>query len=299
MCITNMLMAIIGFYSQVLLTLGYNLCITNMFFIHVLTLGCFVQVYDAKVSTRTKLHYIKTIRQRLSTNPDRLKLFKSTVFGHWLQIKTQEHDNHLLHYLLQHQRSVENPNINTPIYFDIWGNSLEFRREDMCLVLGFRCGAFSLEALRKRQSCFGKRLLTFLKERRSEKITNIKVEHLFRILSDKVEFDELSNDDAVRLCLLLFLENIFMGKQERNLIPNEILVLVDDFYAWNAFPWGEYIWVEFHNKIYNAVSKVRDRHLIEIASKGDRYTATYTLCGFAFALKVCIISLLWNFLPHT
>ena len=246
-------------------------------------------MYDAKVSTRTKLHYINTIRQKLCSNPERLKLFKNTVFGRWLQIKTYEHDNHLLHYLLQHQRPVENPNINTPMYFDLWGKSLEFRREDMCLVLGFRFGDVSLEHLRKRQSGFGKRILNFLRERRAEKISHIKAEHLFRILVDNFEFDELSNDDAVRVCLLLFLENIFMGKQERNLISNEILVLVDDFYAWNAFPWGEYIWVEFHKRVYNALSKVRDRHLLEIASKGDRYTATYTLCGFAFALKVRII----------
>ncbi|PWA68181.1 F-box domain-containing protein [Artemisia annua] len=172
-----------------------------------------IQVYDAKLSTRTKLNTIKTIRQQLSSNPDRLKLFKNTVFGQWLHIKSYEHDNHLLHYLLQHQRYVENPNMYTPMYFDLWGNSLEFRREDMCLVLGFRFGDVSLDHLKKRQSGF------------------------------------------------------------------------DDFYAWNAFPWGEYIWIEFHNKIYNAISKVRDRHLLEIASKGDHYTATYTLCGFAFALK--------------
>ena len=79
-----------------------------------------------------------------------------------------------------------------------------------------------------------------------------------------------------------------MGKQERSLISENILVLVDDLYAWNAFPWGEYIWVEFHNKVYNAVLKVRHRHLSEIAKRGDSYVSTYTLCGFAFALKVSV-----------
>ena len=246
-------------------------------------------MYDAKLSTRTKLNTIRTIRQQLTSNPDRLKLFKNTVFAQWLNIKTFEHDNHLLHYLLQHQRFVENPNTNTPLYFDVWGHTLEFRREDMCLVLGFRFGDVCLDNLKKRKSGFGKRMLTFLKERRIEKIISLNQTMLFRILDDTVEFDELSNDDVVRLCLVLFLENVFLGKQDRNLISNEILVLVDDFYAWNAFPWGEYIWLEFHKKIYNVHSKVRDRHLLEIASKGDRYTAAYTVCGFAFALKVCII----------
>ncbi|PWA44200.1 phospholipase-like protein [Artemisia annua] len=245
-----------------------------------------IQFYHAKVSTRTKLHYLRTIRQKLSANRERLSLFKSTVFGDWLNIKTHFHDNHLLHYLLQHQRKVQNPDINTPFYFDIGQHSLEFGRQEMCLILGFRFGDVSFAHCHKRKSGFKARILKILRENLRERTQTIKAEHLLKILNDPFEFGSLTNDDAVRVCLLLILESVFMGKQERSLISENILVLVDDLYAWNAFPWGEYIWEEFHNKVYNAVLKVRDRHLSEIAEKGASYVATYTLCGFAFALKV-------------
>lgn len=215
-------------------------------------------------------------------------MFKSTVFGDWLKIKTYFHDNHLLHYLLQHQREVENHDINTPFYFDIGQHSLEFGRQEMCLILGFRFGDVSFAPCHKRQSGFKARILKILRESLRERTSTIKASHLLKILNDPFEFGSLTNDDAVRLCLLLILENVFMGKQERCVISDEILVLVDDLYAWNAFPWGEYIWVEFHNRIYNSVLKVRERHLTEIAEKGPSYNATYTLCGFAFALKVSV-----------
>ncbi|PWA48921.1 phospholipase-like protein [Artemisia annua] len=248
-----------------------------------------LQLYHAKVSTRTKLHYLRTIRQKLSANRERLSLFKSTVFSDWLNIKTHSHDNHLLHYLLQHQREVQNPDINTPFYFDIGQHSLEFGRQEMCLILGFRFGDVSFAHCHKRKSGFKTCSLKILRENLRERTQTIKTDHLVKILNDPFEFGSLTNDDAVRCCLLIILENVFMGKQERSLVDEHILFLVDNLYAWNAFPWGEYIWGEFHKRIYNAVLKVRHRHLSEIAERGDSYVSTYTLCGFAFALKVWIL----------
>ena len=191
----------------------------------------FLQLYHAKVSTRTKLHYLRTIRHKLSPNRERLALFKSTVFGDWLNIKTHSHDNHLLHYLLQHQREVQNSDINTPFYFDIGQHSLEFGRQEMCLILGFRFGDVSFAQCHKRKSGFKTCILQILRENRRERTQTIKTEHLVKILNDPFEFDSLTNDDAVRCCLLIILENVFMGKQERSLIDEHILVLVDDLYA--------------------------------------------------------------------
>ncbi|PWA40702.1 phospholipase-like protein [Artemisia annua] len=159
----------------------------------------------------------------------------------------------------------------------------------MCLILGFRFSDVSFAHCHKRKSGFKTHILKILRENLRERTQTIKAEHLLKILNDPFEFGSLTNDDAVRVCLLLILENVFMGKQERSLISENILVLVDDLYAWNAFPWGEYIWAEFHNKVYNVVLKVRDRHLSEMAKKGASYVATYTLCGFGFALKVWIL----------
>ncbi|GJY21424.1 hypothetical protein Tco_0393990, partial [Tanacetum coccineum] len=43
--------------------------------------------------------------------------------------------------------------------------------------------------------------------------------------------------DTVRVCLLIVIELVFMGKEDRNCIPKHILSLVEDFNSWNDYPW--------------------------------------------------------------
>ncbi|GKD08270.1 hypothetical protein Tco_1187955 [Tanacetum coccineum] len=80
---------------------------------------------------RTRLYLLKTIGSKLAFKPERYKKFRSTVFGPWLDIRTQEHDNHLINYLLQHQRNVKDPSTDIPFIFDIGPNTIEFGRRDV------------------------------------------------------------------------------------------------------------------------------------------------------------------------
>ncbi|GJT05073.1 ulp1 protease family, C-terminal catalytic domain-containing protein [Tanacetum coccineum] len=93
--------------------------------------GLSLEVYDAKVSARSRLYLLKTIGSKLAFKPGRYKKFKSIVFGPWLDIRTQEHDNHLINYLLQHQRNVKDPSTDIPFTFDIGPNTIEFGRRDV------------------------------------------------------------------------------------------------------------------------------------------------------------------------
>nr|GEV97377.1 phospholipase-like protein [Tanacetum cinerariifolium] len=79
---------------------------------------------------------------------------------------------------------------------------------------------------------------------------------------------------------------VFMGFELRHVIANKLLGLVDDLSARNDFPWGEYIWIELHKKVYNNDSKYRERHLKKLAVMGPTFMPTSTLQGFVFAFKV-------------
>ncbi|GKE57186.1 hypothetical protein Tco_1496371 [Tanacetum coccineum] len=94
------------------------------------------------------------------------------------------------------------------------------------------------------------------------------------------------DDDDVRVCLLWALNFVFMGFELRHVIANELLGLVDDLSSWNDFPWGEYMWIELHKRVYNNDSKYRERHLKKLAIMGPTFMPTYTLQGFVFAFKV-------------
>ncbi|GKB82961.1 hypothetical protein Tco_0949856 [Tanacetum coccineum] len=43
--------------------------------------------------------------------------------------------------------------------------------------------------------------------------------------------------DAVRVCLLIVAELVFMGKEDRNCIPRHLVSLVEDFDKWDDYPW--------------------------------------------------------------
>ncbi|GJY55855.1 phospholipase-like protein [Tanacetum coccineum] len=60
-----------------------------------------------------------------------------------------------------------------------------------------------------------------------------------------------------------------------------MLSLVDDLAAWNDFPWGEYYWEEFHNKVVNLID-IRQNNHIECKKYNPDKLPTYTIHGFAW-----------------
>ncbi|GJU46313.1 phospholipase-like protein [Tanacetum coccineum] len=200
-------------------------------------------VYNAKVSIRSKLEILQTIRSKLSWKEDRLDIFSRTVFGPWLNIQTILLDNHLLNFLLQHQRFISKPSTNQPFIFDIDGHTLEYGREDFCLITGFRFGKVNLDPDEEDLSEF--RMHVF------PKIEKLKGEHLLELVNKDVKFAKLDDEDDVRVCLLLALDFVFMGHELRHVVSKPIVNLADDFYKWDAFPWGEYMWSFFHKRDYN------------------------------------------------
>nr|GEW79711.1 hypothetical protein [Tanacetum cinerariifolium] len=90
-------------------------------------------------------------------------------------------------------------------------------------------------------------------------------------------------------------ELVFMGKEKRNFLTIHIMWLVDEFDAWNVFPWGEYIWEKFYNRTVNVVSRHTEHHLAEL-KKNPNFNAIYDLYGFAWAFKVNMIprGLAWS-----
>ncbi|GJR26210.1 phospholipase-like protein [Tanacetum coccineum] len=211
--------------------------------------GSSLKVYDAKVSARTRLYLLKTIGSKLAFKPERYKKFRSTVFGPWLDIRTQEHDNHLINYLLQHQRNVKDPSTDIPFIFDIGPNTIEFGRREFCLVTGFLFGDCLLDHLKGVNPCFRERVFP-------EK-SNVKGLDLNKLLNNHTKFNKLLDDDAVCVCLILSLDFCFMGFELRHVNANELFGLVDDLSAWNDFPWGEYMWKEVHKRVYNNDCKYR------------------------------------------
>ncbi|GJX72257.1 phospholipase-like protein [Tanacetum coccineum] len=108
---------------------------------------------------------------------------------------------------------------------------------------------------------------------------------MLELVNKDVKFAKLDDEDAIHVCLLLALDFVFMGNELRHVVSKPIVNLVDVFYKWGAFPWGEYMWSFFHKRDYNVAVSRRTFHLEKLASN-PKYEANYVLYGFVFQLKV-------------
>ncbi|PWA62563.1 Disease resistance protein [Artemisia annua] len=249
------------------------------------------EFFDAKITVRSLVYLLGDIKGKLQLKDNRIRLFRNTVFGPWLDIPCYANENHLLNYVLQHQVYVPQMSDDCPpIAYKIGNNVLRFGRREFCLITGFRLG--SLSYVEKSHSPFVVRVFP---ERKSAKKHRVKGDDLLYVLKEDTLWSKISDEDAVRVCLLIVAEIIFMGQKPVSYIPAHILTLVEDFHAWNAYPWGEYMWRCFYTKLENVAPKhyhIYYKKKMETAPKKEtapKTIATYNVFGFVWALKIWIL----------
>nr|GEW15287.1 putative ribonuclease H-like domain-containing protein [Tanacetum cinerariifolium] len=90
--------------------------------------------------------------------------------------------------------------------------------------------------------------------------------------------------DAIRVCLIIVAELVFMGKEDKNCIHKHILSLVKDFDSWNDYLWVNTCEEFFYKRTVNIVAIHQADHLKKKKQNSDYYP-TYNLYGFAWAFK--------------
>nr|GEU84335.1 hypothetical protein [Tanacetum cinerariifolium] len=158
----------------------------------------------------------------------------------------ERHDNHLLNYVLDHQRPQLSKSIDLNLVFNIASHTLLFERLE-----------FSLASLGK--AAQGKDA--------KGKATKGKV---------------AKGKDAKRNAAK---EQTFMGQEDKKVVNNSFLRLVEDLAAWDDFSWGEYYWEEFYKKAVNLIDNHRDTHT-NFQKKNPSKLPTYSIYRFAWAFKV-------------
>ncbi|GKE84240.1 hypothetical protein Tco_1557982 [Tanacetum coccineum] len=150
--------------------------------------------------------------------------------------------------MLRKQRKIDDSHNDMPLKYYIEGHSLHFRNKVFTHKLGLI-------------------------------VTNLNV---ICVIEDEETFRKLCDEDSIRLCLLLALEVIFMGRLLTFPIDDTMFRLVENLEAWNVFPWGEHVWTHLYDSIKNVVLKHSDARYFGLR-KDRKYVPTYTLGGFVFA----------------
>nr|GEW74099.1 phospholipase-like protein [Tanacetum cinerariifolium] len=174
-----------------------------------------------------------------------MKLFIDNVFGKYLDIDVKDNDNHLLNYVLNHQRPNLSKSVDSNVVFDTAGHTLLFGRSEFCLVTGFACGK-----------------VVFPKY-----IDDDIPPFLRSVFSNKEKILEVAQ-----------------GQEDKKVARKSIMRLVEDLVAWDDFSWGEYYWEEFHKRALNLIDNHKDTH-INFKKKNPSKLPTYSIYGFVWAFK--------------
>ncbi|KAL5764489.1 hypothetical protein ACOSQ2_017083 [Xanthoceras sorbifolium] len=98
----------------------------------------------------------------------------------------------------------------------------------------------------------------------------------------------MTDDDAIKLAYVLFVSHIFLGREKSRIVPPWLWGLVDDLAAFEAFPWGTYVysftlyWLD--KAFYSRSSSKKKKKKNTDAVKSQLFG--YNVRGFVWALQI-------------
>lgn len=240
-----------------------------------------------------------------------VRMFRNTCFGGWLDVHFVDHDPCLVHGMLLRQELVDEERHTEyqRLQFNVSDYICHFGREEFCLMTGLKFGPCNIRDLENAPTPLVQRIFP-------GRHTPLKLLDLKEVFEGE-RFFELYEEDAIRLCLVIFVEFILCGREPRNCVDTMLLALVEDTNAFNQFPWGSYCWTTTYKSLRNAAWKHIPEKLLSNPSKpsklgniknkvlgavkgvkgndgGDEKTnqeklPQYTLFGFIWGFKVCVL----------
>ncbi|PWA69469.1 phospholipase-like protein [Artemisia annua] len=239
-----------------------------------------IREYEAKAIIRSKPNYFSLIKSKLDKK--RRKLFRATCFGKWLDLSYFDHEPHMIDYILQKQCCPSDAHYDMPIVYYVEDRPLHFGRPEFCLITGFRFGNVSFNSFKSGHLNFRNRVFP---NHVGKKVTSLDI---IGLIEDEQAFGIIYDEDAVRLCLLLALDVIFMGRLLVEEVDDTLFRLIENLDDWDTFPWGEYIWRRLYDQFLDVPYKHKYKFL-EGINKDRKFVPTYTLSGFVWAFKIWIL----------
>ncbi|GJS91508.1 phospholipase-like protein [Tanacetum coccineum] len=173
---------------------------------------------------------------------------------------------------------------NVPLNYSINNElSIQFGREEFCLVTGLRFGVENWEEYDTQEN---------LPFRRRVFPSHLDGQHITGIdIVDAIEgptFAELYDNDVVGLCCLGILQVVLLGAENRRNVPEWLLRIANDRVAWNKYPWGSYVWPTLYSQLRNAtVRRWGPLYVDQPTNEDDR--TTYSIFGYTWAFKTWIL----------
>lgn len=190
------------------------------------------------------MRLIKDMKELLGMKSARLSLFRDCCFGVWLDVPFKDHDPFLIHYMLLNQQNVNESHTKyEDLQFNVYKYIFIFGRREFCMCTGMKFGHYDIEPFESAP------IVPF--RDRVFRHDNVMVRHL-KVVFDGDAWDDMPDEDVVRLCLVMFVEFVLLGREPQYKAQLNLLALVEDLDVFNQFSWGSYTWSVLYNSIRNA-----------------------------------------------
>ncbi|KAK0596224.1 hypothetical protein LWI29_013836 [Acer saccharum] len=242
--------------------------------------------FPSRVSWHCNWENIKLIQSHLT--PKQLEMFKATCFGHFLDVSDMVLSGQFCHHILLRACHVKNTDDNaSSLWYHIGNGFIRFSLVEFYLVSGLTFTEYS-----KTTSELFKQ-----KNSRLRRIyfqgSKVKVKMIVDWFWNLGPNNKITDDDVVKLALILFFEMTLVGKDDRTTILYWALELVDDLEAFNKFPWGSFIYARTFNSLSTCLHSCDDKFKIKFTDdkleenkdgpvrwKGEKYNVYGFLTAF-------------------
>ena len=244
--------------------------------------------YLAKVTKHDHFDDLSDIDNALASVPEKLQAeerrrYTESCFGHFLQMqRNMKFSGGILHRLLIRELHHEGP--VDEMRFLLGPHSVRFSKVEFSLITGLKFGdipntsTYDMIENGLHQRYFDGR----------DEIENLQLKRTLRNGGFTNQYD------AVKMCLLYMLNWILTGEDERDKVPLWQFRLVEDLDAFDAFPWGAYLYKLSIYHFKQALVGRSQRFVQHRRTKGEAVhrQESYNVYGLTHALLVRIMNVM-------
>ncbi|XP_070010653.1 uncharacterized protein [Nicotiana sylvestris] len=226
--------------------------------------------------------YKETIKSFLSNS--QWKKLRESIFGNFFRLQSVKFSGKLMHCVLLSEIVSNEPDSMT---FKVFDRDIKFTRDAFHIITGLKSySSLDMKGLNEKEN----RLLRVYFPGKDK----IELADLYSFISSRPHGTTSSfagsDDDALKLATLYFVESVLMGKRKNRNVSEQIMKIVDDDALCASFNWGSLAY-ETLLKLLKSCLKSNENDVQKEKEK-EKDIDSYTLVGFPFAFCVWIMEVL-------
>uniref|UniRef100_A0A1S3Z562 DUF1985 domain-containing protein n=1 Tax=Nicotiana tabacum TaxID=4097 RepID=A0A1S3Z562_TOBAC len=226
--------------------------------------------------------YKETIKSFLSNS--QWKKLRESIFGNFFRLQSVKFSGKLMHCVLLSEIVSNEPDSMT---FKVFDRDIKFTRDAFHIITGLKSySSLDMKGLNEKEN----RLLRVYFPGKDK----IELADLYSFISSRPHGTTSSfagsDDDALKLATLYFVESVLMGKRKNRNVSEQIMKIVDDDALCASFNWGSLAYETLLKSLKSCLKS--NENDVQKEKEKEKDIDSYTLVGFPFAFCVWIMEVL-------